>query len=193
MLLHPDIPRLKRLEQRGIHKILKLPPNCMNQTLAHSFGEFCPINPKPVFALPIAAHSRLAKAEESALRIMQGEALQILEDYNTLAARVRHAIPQGPFGDLPLIQYLFDSLDRKGIYLQFSQQLCAAIVTKGRSPVWSQAWFSNIKSGPECTSNIQFELGSKILKTFESDIVYSLEFPGDWYNNLILILRQCKP
>ena len=27
VLLHPDIPRLKRLEQRGIHKILKVPPN----------------------------------------------------------------------------------------------------------------------------------------------------------------------
>jgi len=116
----------------------------MNQKLTHTLGGFCPINPKPFFALSIAAHSRFAKAEESALRTMQGEALQILGDHNTLAAHVRHAIPQGPFGDQPLIQYLFDSLDRKGIYLQFSQQLCAAIVTKGRSPVWSQAWFSNI-------------------------------------------------
>ena len=123
---------------------------------------------------------------------MQGEALHILGDHNTLAAHVRHAIPQGPSGDQPLIQYLFDSLDRRGIYLQFSQQLCAAIVTKGRSPVWSQAWFTNIYSGPECISNIQFELGSKILKTFESDIAYSLQFPGDWYNNLIPILRKLQ-
>ena len=27
VLLHPDIPRLKRLEQRGVHKVLKLPPD----------------------------------------------------------------------------------------------------------------------------------------------------------------------
>ena len=27
VLLHPDIPRLKRLEQRGIHKVFKLPPS----------------------------------------------------------------------------------------------------------------------------------------------------------------------
>ena len=26
VFLHPDIPRLKKLEQRGIHKIFKLPP-----------------------------------------------------------------------------------------------------------------------------------------------------------------------
>ena len=77
--------------------------------------------------------------------------------------------------------------------MQFSQQLCAAIVTKGRNPVWSQAWFSNIYSGPECTSNIQFELGSKILKNFEQDIAYTLDFPGEWYKVLTPVLRQCKP
>ena len=120
VLLHPDIPRLKRLEQRGIHKILKLPPNCMNQRLTHTLGEFCPISPKPLFALSIAAHSRFAKAEEVALRTMQAEALQIFGDYNTPAAHVRHAISNGPNGDKPLIQYLFDSLDRGGVYLQFS-------------------------------------------------------------------------
>ena len=68
VLLHPDIPKLKRLEQRGIQKTLKLPLNCMSQKLTRSFGEFCPINPRPFFAISIAARSRFAKAEESALR-----------------------------------------------------------------------------------------------------------------------------
>ena len=61
VLLHPDIPRLKRLEQRGIHKILKLPPNCMSQKLPHSFGEFCPFNPRPILLhllLPTAGSPR---------------------------------------------------------------------------------------------------------------------------------------
>ena len=31
VLLHPDIPCLKRLEQRGAHNILKLPLNCVKQ------------------------------------------------------------------------------------------------------------------------------------------------------------------
>jgi hypothetical protein len=104
-----------------------------------------------------------------------------------------NTIPRGHLGDLPLIKYLVDSFDRKGIYLQFSQQLCIALVTKGRSPLWSQAWFTNIYSGSESLSNIQSEFASKILKTFESDIAYSLYFPGDWYNNLIPVLRYCKP
>ena len=119
VLLHPDIPKLKRLEQRGIHKILKLPPNCMSQKLTHSFGEFCPINPRPIFAVSIAAHSRFAKAEESALRSILAEAIDILGDHNTLFAHVMDTIPRGHLGDLPLIKYLFDSRDRKGIYLQF--------------------------------------------------------------------------
>ena len=37
VLLHPEVPRLKRLEQRGIHKILKLPPNCMKQKIINSY------------------------------------------------------------------------------------------------------------------------------------------------------------
>jgi len=193
VLLHPDNPKLKRLEQRGIHKILKLPPNSMSQKLTHSFGEFCPLVPRPIFAMSIAAHSRFAKAEEKALRSILAEAIDILGDSNSLFAHAMHAIPCGHLGDLPLIKYLVDSLDRKGVYLRFSQQLCTALVTKGRSPLWSQAWFTNIYSGSESFSNIQLELGMKILKTFESDIAYSLYFPGNWYNDLIPTLRYCKP
>ena len=66
-------------------------------------------------------------------------------------------------------------------------------MTKGRSPVWSQAWFSNIYSGPKCSSNIQFELGSKIMKTFDQDIAYTIEFPGEWYKVLTPVLKQCEP
>jgi len=124
---------------------------------------------------------------------MHGEALHLLGDNNALAGFAMHAIPSGCSGDRPLIQYLFDSLDRKGVYLQFSQQLCSAIVTRGRSPKWSQAWCYNIYSGPECTDNIQLELGSKILKTFESEIAYNLVFPGEWYKDLTHALRLCKP
>jgi len=120
--------------------------------------------------MSIAAHSRFAKAEEKALRSILAEAIDILGDSNSLYAHALHAIPCGHLGDLPLIKYLVDSLDRKGVYLQFSQQLCTALVTKGRSPLWSQAWFTNIYAGSESLSNIQSELKSNILKTFESDI-----------------------
>ena len=75
----------------------------MRPKATHSFGEFCPINPGPIFAMSIAAHSRFAKAEESALRTILAEAIHILGDNNTLAAHVMHAIPRGPFGDFPLL------------------------------------------------------------------------------------------
>ena len=128
---------------------MKLPPSLMSQKLTHSFGEFCPLVPRPVFAISIAAHSRFAKAEEKALRAILAEAVNILGDNNTLSAHVLRTIPRSHLGDLPLIKYLIDFLDRKGIYMQFFQQLCSAIVTKGRSPLWSQAWFNNIYAGSE--------------------------------------------
>ena len=156
-------------------------------------GEFCPLRPKLIFASSIAAHSRFAKAEEVALRAMHGEALHLLRDNNTLVGYATNAIPPGISGDRPLIEYLFDSVDRKGVYLQFFEQLCAAVVAEGRGPRCSQAWFYNIYSGPECIRNFQFELSSKIHKTFEQDIVYSLHFPGEWYKVSTLVLRLCKP
>ena len=64
---------------------------------------------------------------------------------------------------------------------------------KGQGPVWSQKWFSSIYSEHETVSNIQSELSKKILKTFESDIAYSIDFPGNWYNDLMPVSKVCKP
>ena len=66
-------------------------------------------------------------------------------------------------------------------------------MSKGRSPRWSQAWFYNIYACQEVSNDIQFELGSKILKTFEDEISFQLTLPGDWYKALTPVLRNCKP
>ena len=87
----------------------------MNQQLMHTFGEFCAISPKPIFSLSIAAHSRFAKAEEVALRLMQSEAVQLPGDCNFVAAHVSNSIPSGSYGERALVQYLFDALDKKGV------------------------------------------------------------------------------
>ena len=112
---------------------------------------------------------------------------------NTLAAFACSCIPSVRNGDKPLIESLLDSLHTRGIYLQHSLQLHGALMTKGRSPKWSQAWYYNIYACQELSNDIQFELGSKILKTFEDAISFHLSFPGDWYKVLSSVLRDCKP
>ena len=52
----------------------------MSQKLCHSFDIFCPISPRPIVALCLAAHSRFAKAEAAALRLLHSEALEVLGD-----------------------------------------------------------------------------------------------------------------
>ena len=193
VLLHPDIPRLKGLDQRGVHKAFKLPPNCMNQALSHSFGNFCPISPKPIYSLCIAAHSRFAKAENLALCKIHDEAIAVLGNNASLASFATSSLASAFIGDRPLIECLLDSLKNRGVYLQFAPQLHAAVLSRGRSPTWSQAWFYNIYARSECTDNIQFEVESKILKTFEEDIAYHLTIPGDWFRALIPLLTICKP
>ena len=114
--MYPCIPRLRRLDQRGVHKVLKLPPNSMNQKLTHTFGAFCPISPKPIHALCIAAHSRFAKAEEVAIHKIQSEASTILGEITPLASLANSSLPCVLIGDKPLIEGLLDSLLSRGIY-----------------------------------------------------------------------------
>ena len=102
---------------------------------------FVPFSPKPTFAFSIAAHSRFAKAEEVASRLMQGEALQLLRDHNTLAAHVTNSILSGSFGERALVRYLFDSRDKRGMYLQFPQQLRSALETRGEAPIGPRPGF----------------------------------------------------
>ena len=184
VIVHPDVPRLKRLDQREIHKALKMLPNCMNQALSHNFGEFCPLSPKPIYSLCIAAHSRFAKAEGPALAKMHGEAIALLGDSALASSLVTNFLPQGNIGDRPLIESLLDSSRHLGIYSQYAQPVQAASMTIGRSPRWSQAWFYSIYSKAEIAENMQYELGSKILITFNNDIAYKLIFPGSWYEVL---------
>ena len=141
----------------------------------------------------IAAHNRFAKAENLALSKIHGEAIAILGGSTSLISFATSFLPSAYIGDRPLIECLLDSLSQKGIYLQFAPQLHAAILSRGRSPTWSQAWYYNIYAWSECAVNIQFELGSKILKTFEDEIAYHLTIPGDWYQAIIPILTICKP
>ena len=61
----PDTSSLMAMEQRGIHKMLKLPPNSMSRTMAHSFGNFCAVVPKAIAANCRATMYRFALRELS--------------------------------------------------------------------------------------------------------------------------------
>ena len=105
----------------------------MSQALSHSFGEFCPISPKPIYSLCIAAHSRFAKAENLALSKVHGEAMTILGDNASLCSFATSSLPPAYIGDRPLIECLLDSLLQNWIYLQFAPQLHAANCPEGEA------------------------------------------------------------
>ena len=153
----------------------------MNQILMHSFGHFCPISPNPLFSFCIAANSRFAKAEEVAIRRIQSEALQAVGNNLILFAHGTSSFPGGNISEIPLIQNHINSLESRGLYSKFASSLQSALISRGRCPNWSQAWFVSIYSKYECTTNVQYEIEKKILITFDADISYRLTFPGDWY------------
>jgi hypothetical protein len=119
VMLHHDFSKLKLLDQRGVHKVLKMPPNCMSQKLCHTFDIFCPISPRPIVALCLAAHSRFAKAEAAALRLLHSEALEILGDSMLVRYLPGNEVPYGNISYPPLLQELINSLSCQGCYRPF--------------------------------------------------------------------------
>ena len=92
----------------------------MSQKLSHTFAIFCPLSPKPIHSLCLAAHSRFAKAEAIALRLLHSEALEVLGDSALVRYLPGNAIPFGNISDPPLLQELINALESSGCYSPFA-------------------------------------------------------------------------
>ncbi len=76
----PDPNSIASLEQRGIHKALKLPPNSMSRELMHSMEPFCLKAPLALTSLCRASMYRYARSAH------EQEAFKFLGDDITMSA-----------------------------------------------------------------------------------------------------------
>ena len=127
----------------------------MSQKLGHSLGVFCPVSPRPIHALCLAAHSRFAKSETNALRLLHSEALNILGDSALIRILPDSFFPFGNIREPPLIQGLINSLEDKGTHLSFAGAKATKIANIDRTHCFSQSWFFDIFAELETTPNIQ--------------------------------------
>ena len=105
---------LSSLEQRCIHKILKLPPNCMSRKLLHSCEQFLAVAPKGLIASCHAARFRFAHSESQFLNELHCQAIAWLGNNADVVSSTFGTLPKGGIEGVSLLDSLLGTLRLKG-------------------------------------------------------------------------------
>ena len=178
----PDTKALGALEQRGVHKILKLPPNSLARDFMHNLAPFSPKSPNALLPMCSAALARFAHANEVALRTLQSEALEILGDSTPVGFLGSKRIPAAGCSCVAFLNGLIDALERKDRY----SVIPTHAVTQ--TDIYQCLVARSVPSNP------QRNLENKIRKTFANidfDIA-NFVFPAGWLPRLVLCVRRVK-
>ncbi len=116
---HPDPKNFKSLEQRGVHKVLKLPPNCMSRQLMHSCEPFFLKAPVAITSMCKAAMYRFARGESEFLNQLKAEVLGLLGEEQSVAGASLVRVPFGGLPYTPILESLIDALGIKGTFASF--------------------------------------------------------------------------
>ncbi len=111
-----DPPSLAALEQRGVHKMLRLPPNSMSRKLMHSLEPFHCKSPTALIPMCRASMYRFARGESDFLRGLRSEVVSFLGDSVDIVNFVNNSIPHGFILDQPYLGAMLDALELKGSF-----------------------------------------------------------------------------
>ncbi len=114
-----DPPSLATLEQRGVHKMLKLPPNSMSRKLMHSLEPFQCKSPTAIISMCRASMYRLARREAVFIRSLHAEILDLLGDSLDVLGFCKQTVPNGGISDQPLVEALVDALHLRGTFAPY--------------------------------------------------------------------------
>ena len=189
-------------EQRGVHKMLRLPPNSMSRKLMHTLEPFLCKSPVCLIAWSKAAMYRYAYSVRNFLITLHAEAFRTLGDDITLVNFVNRKIPCAGYDQPALINCLFDGLKLEGDFGQYK-------VLENRQTDWSWIFQSSpppphvgskIQSAVyqcfkvvECCKDFPLELTQKLVVTLGPEISNSLQVPIDFVNRLTGMLTDVRP
>ncbi len=108
------------LEQRGVHRMLKLPPNCMSRKLMHSLEPFHCKSPTAILAMCRASMYRLARTELVFFQGLHKEVIGFLGDSLSLRGLCLGAVPCAGIQDPPLIEAILDAVYLRGEFARYS-------------------------------------------------------------------------
>ena len=197
----PDWKSLASLEQRAVHKALKLPPNSMSRKLLHSFQDFCAKVPISLCASVRASMYRFARNEFAALMSISCEAREFLGDRLPLELIISCKIPQGRVPEAPILNRLLDAVHLDGDFRSFR---CMANQGDGR---WLLDYSLPIPAGPrnklqaaayavflsaEKCDDVPRELASKLCTTLGDEVAQTMRIPPNWFQSLISIFPSIR-
>ena len=115
----PVPENLASLEQRCVHKMLKLPPNCMSRKLMHSFHDFCDVIPTSVISWCRAAMYRFAFSNCAFLLKLRSEVVSIVGDNISVLDFCGSGMPHGGKSHPPLLESLCNALTLSGDHVTY--------------------------------------------------------------------------
>lgn len=177
----PSTKEFAALEQRGVHKMLKLPPNSMSHKFMHGLEPFLPKSPTALLPMCRATLARFAHSNQEFLRQLLDECLATIgEDRTPLADLNTCRIPDAGLGHPAFLNIMIDALERKREYNTLPPQV------RDQSSI-----YKCLLSNTCCNQRV---IVNKIHKTF-ADIgtdLHSLVFPASWLGGLEQCFRQVK-
>ena len=110
----PDSFNLPALEQISIHKVLRLPPNCMSRNLMHNIAFATAVAPTRIADTCLAIAFRFAVSERKYLIELEKQILSMhCNEYSVREFSINE-LPYGGIHDRPVLTYLLDALRLQG-------------------------------------------------------------------------------
>ena len=199
--MQPDDPMsFAAMEQKCVHSMLKLPPQCMSRELMHTFGDFCPVTPTAISSMCKATFVRFARSEAQEFINLKTLALQTLDEEQSLRNRGYSTIPFGGISDEPILNNIISAIHNKEIF-HISNDFLAA------SP--SHSWIQDPFGNPRISVSPQSELYkiysisekcpdfhtaiiNKLLITVGDSRAQEIVLPVNWLECLLPILRSVR-
>ena len=200
VILPPAVGRLADIEQRGVHKMLRLPPKCMSRELMHSFEPFSAVTPTALLPYCSAVMYRYARSQSETLESLHREAIGVLGDHQSLSNHVRDLIPHGEVDETPILNNLLNAVKLDGDFSKFKAPVRACpnnawildmSLSPPREPGIQTCVYRVFKGGFTC-SNLEAALQAKLLVTLGSDLFAGIVFHPGWTSRLFSVLGECK-
>ena len=110
----PVDTKLEGLSQWAVHKILRLPANCMSRELSLSSSFCSAINPLPLKSYCLACLYRFADSEREYLYQLRDQIRVLVGDETPVSLINSLQIPDGGVDGPPILNSLIDALELKG-------------------------------------------------------------------------------
>jgi len=188
------------MEQRCVHSILKLPPQCMSRELMHSYSDFCPVTPTAISSMCKATFVRFARSEAFEFINLKAFALEVLGDDQSLRNLGLNSIPNGGIEDKPILNNIISAINNIDSFC-----ISEDIIQGDSRHLWirdpfgmplnrgsPQSELYKVYSISEKCSNFIHSLTQKLVVTVGDSRSGEISLPVNWFENLLPILKSVK-